>query len=183
VHVSAKDRATGKEQKIVVQASSGLSDEEIDGMVKDADEHMEDDRKKRELAEVRNRADNLVYTTEKSLKDFEGKISDDDRSAVNEAISELKGVLAGTDVDIIKAKTDELSKRWSGIAEALYKAAADEQAKAEANTAADQGGKAGDEGGDESAERGGEAASGEKEETVDADFNIVDDEGEAAKAE
>ena len=167
VHVSAKDLATGKEQRIVVQASSGLSDEEIDGMVKGADEHMEEDRKKRELAEVRNRADNLVYTTEKSLKEHESKISEDDRKGVEEAISELKGVMDGSDTDTIKAKTDELSKRWSAIAEALYKAAADEQAKAQAGTSA--------EGSEQTGEAGGGAASGQEEEAVDGEYNVVEE--------
>jgi molecular chaperone DnaK len=174
VHVSAKDLSTGKEQTIVVQASSGLSDEEIDGMVKGADEHMEDDRKKRELAEVRNRADNMVYTTEKSLKEFEGKISDDDRKGVEEAISELKGVMGGTDADTIKAKTDELSKRWSGIAEALYKAAADEQAKTQADTSAGGGGQTG--------EDGGGTSTGQTDEAVDAEYNVVEEGEDSPKA-
>ncbi len=175
VHVSAKDLSTGKEQTIVVQASSGLSDEEIDGMVKGADEHMEDDRKKREIAEVRNRADNLVYTTEKSLKEFEGKISEDDRKGVEEAISELKGVMDGSDADTIKVKTDDLSKRWSGIAEALYKAAADEQAKAQAGTPAD-------EGGEQTGEDGGGASSRQKDEAVDAEYDVVEEDKDNPKA-
>ncbi len=174
VHVSAKDIATGKEQRIVVQASSGLSDEEIDGMVKGADEHMEEDSKKRELAEVRNRADNLVYTTEKSFKEFEGKISEEERKGVEEAISELKGVMGGSDADAIKTRTDELSKRWSGIAEALYKAAADGRAKAQAGTSADAGAQAGQE--------GDGASSGEKGETVDAEYNVVEENEDTPKA-
>ena len=174
VHVAAKDLSTGKEQTIVVQASSGLSDEEIDGMVKGADEHMEDDKKKRELAEVRNRADNLVYTTEKSLKEFEGKISEDDRKGVEEAISELKGVMGGSDADTIKAKTDELSNRWSGIAEALYKAAADEQAKAQAGAPTD--------GNEQTGEEGGGASTGQKDEAVDAEYDVVEEDADNPKA-
>jgi molecular chaperone DnaK len=174
VHVSAKDLATGKEQKIVVQASSGLSDPEIDRMVHSAEEHEEEDKKKREFAEVRNRADSLVYSTEKSLKDFEGKISDDDRRKVEDAISELKGVIGGGDVESIKTKTDELSKCWSGIAESLYKAAADEQARTQAA------------GGTGQEEKGGEGAGASeeqepgREEAVDADYKVVDEgEGES----
>jgi len=174
VHVSAKDMSTGKEQKIVVQASSTLSDDEIDRMVKDADEHMEEDKKKRELAEVRNRADNLVYTTEKSIKDFEGKVSDEDRKSVEDAISEVKRALGGSDADAIKAKTDVLSKRWSGIAESLYKAAAEEQVKTQAGASA--------EGGHESGEAGGESSEAESGETMDAEYNVVDEGEEEPKA-
>jgi molecular chaperone DnaK len=174
VHVSAKDLATGKEQKIVVQASTGLSDGEIDRMVKDADEHMEDDRKKRELAEVRNRADNLIYTTEKSLKEFEGKVSDEDRKGVEDAISDLRGVLGGNDADAVKAKTDELSKRWSGIAEALYKAAAEEREKAGADASAEAGGRTGE------SDAGG--ASAAKDEAVDAEYDVVQEDEEGAKS-
>jgi molecular chaperone DnaK len=171
VHVSAKDLATGKEQKIVVQASSSLSDDEIDRMVKDADEHMEEDKKKRELAEVRNRADNLVYTTEKSLKEFEGKISEEDRKGVEEAISDLKAALGTNDADAIRARTDDLSTRWSGVAEALYKAAAQERAGAEAGAPSSEG-----EG------TGGEAGQGEEKETVDAEYDVVEGDKENPEA-
>jgi molecular chaperone DnaK len=171
VHVSAKDLATGKEQKIVVQASSSLSDDEIDRMVKDADEHMEEDKKKRELAEVRNRADNLVYTTEKSLKEFEGKISEEDSKGVEEAISDLKAALGTNDADAIRARTDDLSTRWSGVAEALYKAAAQERAGAEAGAPSSEG-----EG------TGGEAGQGGEKETVDAEYDVVEGDKENPEA-
>jgi molecular chaperone DnaK len=173
VHVSAKDLATGKEQKIMVQASSGLSEEEIARMVKSGDEHMEEDRKKRELVEVRNRADSLIYTTEKSIKDLEGKISEGDRKSVEEAISGLRAVMGGGDAEAIKAASDELSKRWSAIAESLYRAAAEEQAKAQTGASADASAGAGTRGGQN---QEGPSAQGEEGETVDAEYKVVEDE-------
>jgi molecular chaperone DnaK len=167
VHVSAKDLTTGKEQKIVVQASSGLSEAEIDGMVKGAEEHMEEDKKKHDLVEARNTADNLIYSIEKSMKEFEGKMSDSDRKKIEEAISALKGVLGGDDPGIIKSGTDDLSARWSGIAESLYRSAAQEQ------TASGGGSK-------QDSDRSGEADVGAAreaaaDEAVDAEYKVVDE--------
>jgi molecular chaperone DnaK len=171
VHVSAKDLATGKEQKIAVQASSGLSDPEIDRMVKSAEEHMEEDRKKRSLAEARNKADSLVYTTEKSLKEHGGKIPEVDRKAVEDAVAEVKSVMDGDDAGAIDSKAEQLSKAWYKVAEQLYKTAAGEQA---------QGGAA-----QPGAGAGGEdraAAGGQGEEAVDADYQVVDeDKGKSEK--
>jgi molecular chaperone DnaK len=166
VHVSAKDLATGKEQKIVVQASSRLSDEEIERMVKSADEHMEEDKRKRALVEARNKADSLAYTTEKALKEHGEKVSAEDRKAVEDAIGELKSVMAGTDADSINSKADEVSQIWYRISEALYKTAS--QTAEGARQAQD--GEAGEP---------GEAA--EAEEAVDADFKVVDDDKETGK--
>jgi molecular chaperone DnaK len=161
VHVSAKDLATGREQKIVVQASSGLSDQEIDKMVKSAEEHMEEDKKKRELVEARNSADNLVYTTEKSLQEFGQKVPEADRKAVEEAIADLKSVKDGSDTGAIKSKTEELSKRWSQVAETLYKTAAEQQASQEKAAGAE--------------EQKEETAPDEGEGAVDADYQVVDE--------
>ncbi len=177
VHVSAKDLATGKEQKIVVQASSGLSTEEIERMVKDSDEHREEDRKKRELAEARNKADSLVYSTEKSLKEHADKIAEDDRKKAEEAIAALRSVMDGGDAAQITSKTDDLSRVWYSIAEALYRSApsgGEPQAEgAQAGTeGADQRGSAG--------RPGGDAAAGGAE-AVDADFQVVDDEEKKEK--
>jgi molecular chaperone DnaK len=177
VHVSAKDLATGKEQKIVVQASSGLSTEEIERMVKDSDEHREEDRKKRELAEARNKADSLVYSTEKSLKEHADKIAEDDRKKAEEAIAALRSVMDGGDAAQITSKTDDLSRVWYSIAEALYRSApsrGEPQAEgAQAGTeGADQRGSPGGPGGDAGA--GGAEA-------VDADFQVVDDEEKKEK--
>jgi molecular chaperone DnaK len=169
VHVSAKDLATGKEQKIVVQASSGLSDAEIDNMVKSAEDHMDEDKKKRDLVEARNTADNLVYSTEKSMKEFEGRIFETDRKKVEGAISEVRGVMGGDDPGAIKAKTDNLSTCWAGIAEALYRTAAEEQAKSGAGASA--GGSGGTAAGED-----GASSSPQADEAVDAEYKVVDEE-------
>ena len=169
VHVSAKDLATGKEQKIVVQASSGLSETEIDRMVKDSEDHLEEDRKKRELAEARNKADSLVYSTEKSLKENADKIAEDDRKRAEEAVAAVKGVLDSGDAAAITARTEELSKVWYGIAEMLYKSAPGAGAPG-AGTGETDAGRAGPgAGGTEGGEAGGEG------EAVDADFQVVDE--------
>jgi molecular chaperone DnaK len=178
VHVTAKDMATGKEQKIVVQASSGISDAEIDKMVKDAEEHGEEDKKKRELIEARNNADNLVYTTEKSLKEFGEKVSAEDRKGIEEAIEALKSVKDGSDVAEIKAKSEELSQRWSKVTESLYQAASAQQA-----AAGQPGGQPGDQqpgGSQPGGTQGGESASDDKEEAVDADYQVVDDDKDSS---
>jgi molecular chaperone DnaK len=169
VHVSAKDLATGKEQKIVVQASTSLSEEEIDRMVKNAEEHSEEDKKKREIIEARNNADSLVYTTEKSLKEHADKISAGDKQAVEEAVSALKSVKDSEDIGEINSKAEHVSKVWSKVAEDLYKAAA-----AAGQAGPEEGPGAGPGGPQASASEGGEEA-------VDADFKVVDDEKESDK--
>jgi molecular chaperone DnaK len=181
VHVTAKDLATGKEQKIVVQASSGLTDEEIDHMVKGAEEHVEEDRKKRELVEARNKADSLVYQTEKSLKEHADKIPDEDRQTVETAISELKGVMGGEDTEAINARAEELSKVWYKVAEVLYKSAAGDTAGQTAGTGAggEPGAGAAAEGAAGAGGTGGSGKAGEA--AVDADYQVVDDEGPSDK--
>jgi molecular chaperone DnaK len=165
VHVSAKDLATGKEQKIVVQASSGLSDQEIERLVRTAEEHAGEDRKKRELVEARNKADSLAYTTEKSLKEHAEKISEEDKQAVEAAIKELRDVMGGSDAQATNSKADELSKVWYRIAESLYKSA---------------GAQAGEEGRQGRSEEP-KSSEGEKtEEAVDADFKVVDEDKDNA---
>ncbi|MCL2007510.1 MAG: molecular chaperone DnaK [Treponema sp.] len=121
VHVTAKDMGTGKEQKIRIESSSGLSDSEIDRMVKEAELHAEDDKKERERAEVRNDADNMVYSTEKNLKDLGDKVSPEDKSKAEEAVAELKRALEGDDTETIKAKTEALQQISYKIAEEVYK--------------------------------------------------------------
>ena len=175
VHVSAKDLATGKEQKIVVQASSGLSDVEIDRMVKSASEHEEEDKRKRELIEARNNADNLIYTTEKALKEHAEKISDGDKTAVEEAIKALKDVKDGSDAEAIKARSEELSQAWYKIAETLYKSTAGAQGR---QGGADAGGESGAGPG---AGQAGAETSGKAEEAVDADYQVVDEEKEQSQ--
>ena len=123
--VSAKDKATGKEQKIRIEASSGLSEEEIQKMEKEAETHSTEDKKKKETVESRNAADNLIYTAEKTLSDAKEKISEDDKKLIEEKIKALREVIAKEDAPLeeIKAKTDELSKELSKVGEKLYQGA------------------------------------------------------------
>lgn len=120
LHVSAKDLATGNEQKITITASSGLTEEEIEKMVKDAEAHAEEDRRKREEADVRNNADSLVYTTEKSLRELGDQVSADDRKAIETALEDVKEALKGSDIDDIRRKTDILMQASYKLAEHMY---------------------------------------------------------------
>ena len=160
VNVSAKDKATGKEQQIRIQASGGLSDSDIDRMVKDAEQHAEDDKHRKELVEARNQADSLIYTTEKNLKDYGDKVSGDEKSAIESAVSELRETLDKDDPEEIKAKSETLMQASMKLGEAMYKA---EQESAAAGPSP-EGGEAG----------GGSARSGEDSTVVDADFEEVD---------
>jgi len=123
LHVSAKDLATGNEQKITITASSGLSSDEIERMVKDAEAHAAEDRAKREEAEVRNNADSLVYTTEKSLRELGDKVSPEDRKAIETALEEVKQALKGSDIDDIRRKTEILVQASYKLAEHMYASA------------------------------------------------------------
>ena len=157
LNVSAKDKGTGKEQNIVIKASSGLSDEEVERMVKDAEAHADEDRKFHELADARNQADNMIHATEKSLKDLgEDKVSDDERQAINKAIDELKEAMKGDDKAAIEAKTTALAELSGKLAEKIY-----------ADKSAAEAGAAGAENA-ETAEAGGE-------DVVDAEFEEVKD--------
>jgi len=122
VNVSAKDKATGKEQAIRIQASGGLTDADIQRMVKDAEAHASDDKKRREQVEARNQADGLIYATEKNLKEYGDKIAANERSAIESDIAALRKSLEGTDAADIKAKTDTLSHSAMKLGEAMYKA-------------------------------------------------------------
>ena len=128
--VKAKDKATGKEQFIRIEASTGLSKDEIERMKKDAETHAEEDKKKRELIEARNLADTLTYTTEKAMKDAGSKITADEKKPIEDAIAELNKVKNGDNLSEIKAKTETLSQAAQKIGEKLYKAAQEAQAKA-----------------------------------------------------
>ena len=121
LNVSAKDKGTGKEQNIIIKASSGLSDAEVEKMVKDAEAHADEDRKFHELADVRNQADNMIHATEKSIKDLgEDKVSADEKAAIDKAIEELNGVLKNDDKEAIEAKTAALAELSGKLAEKLY---------------------------------------------------------------
>ena len=121
VSVSAKDKGTGKEQKIQIQASGGLSDDEINKMVKDAEANKEADKKKRDSVDSRNQADTIIHTTEKNLKDHGSKISETDKKSIETGISELKNSLKGTDTEEIKKKTQNLVQSSMKLGEAVYK--------------------------------------------------------------
>jgi molecular chaperone DnaK len=147
LNVSAKDKGTGKEQNIVIKASSGLSDDEVERMVKDAEAHADEDRKFHELADARNQADNMIHATEKSLKDLgEDKVSADEKQAIEKAIEELKESMKGDDKAAIEAKTQALAELSGKLAEKLYaeKGAAEAAAGAERTETADAGSASGD---------------------------------------
>lgn len=122
VHVSAKDLGTGKEQKIQITTSSGLSKDEIDRMVNEAEQYAETDKAKREFIDQKNQADNLVYQCEKILSESGDKLADDEKSAIEEAIAELKTALEGEDVEALKAGTEKLTQAFHKASETLYKA-------------------------------------------------------------
>jgi molecular chaperone DnaK len=128
VHVSAKDLGTGKEQAMTITGGTALSKDEIDKMMKEAEAHADEDRQRREAAEVRNNADSLVYQTEKLLKDQAEKVADDDKTKIEAAIGELKEALKGEDTEAIKAKHEALIQASQEFAQRLYAAAQQQQA-------------------------------------------------------
>ncbi len=127
VNVSAKDMGTGQEQRITITASTSLGDDEINRMVKEADAHADEDAKRKEEAEARNMADNLVYTTEKTLKDVGDKVGEEDRTSIEESLNEAKEALKGDDVAAIKASTEKLSEASHKLAEVVYQQAQETQ--------------------------------------------------------
>jgi molecular chaperone DnaK len=127
LHVSAKDLGTGKEQKITITASSGLSKDEVEKMRKDAEAHAEDDKKAREEVETRNEADNAVYRSEKMLKDNADKISGDSKAKIEKAIADAKEALKGSDAAAIKSASEKLNETWQAVSAELYKAASDKR--------------------------------------------------------
>jgi molecular chaperone DnaK len=160
VSVSAKDKATGKEQQIRIQASGGLSDIDIDKMVKDAESHAEEDKKKKALVEARNQADSLIHSTEKSMAEAGDKVAASDRQAIEAAIAELKSVTSGEDGDAIRQRTEVLAQAAMKMGEALYKAQS--QPGAEAPQAGPQA-------------QPGAAGGPSDDKVVDADFEEVDE--------
>jgi molecular chaperone DnaK len=154
VNVSAKDKGTGKEQQIRIQASGGLSDAEIQKMVKDAEAHADEDKQRRKLVEAKNQAEALIHSTEKALAEHGGKVGETEKSAIETAVADLKSALAGEDADQIQAKSQTLAQASMKLGEAMYKASQDEAAT-------------GTGGGSE----GSSTASGE--EVVDADFEEI----------
>ena len=116
-----RDKGTGKEQKIQIQASGGLTDEEISQMVKDAESNKEADKKKRDAVDARNQADTLLHSTEKNLKEHGSKVSDADKKAIEDASANLRNALKGTDLEEIKKKTQDLVQASMKLGEAIYK--------------------------------------------------------------
>jgi molecular chaperone DnaK len=160
VQVSAKDKATGKEQQIRIQASGGLSDADIDQMVKDAEANADSDKKKRELIEARNQGEALVHSVEKSISDLGEKASDEDVQPAKDAVEELKSVLEGDDLEAIKDKTNKLQEAAMKIGEQLYRMQQEEAEGAPEGTPED-------------------ASEAEDVEVVDAEFTEVDEDGDA----
>src|SRR6056297_3239270 len=167
VHVSAKDLGTGKEQKIRIESSSGLSEEEVDRMVKEAEANAEADKKNREAAEANNEAESLAYSSEKLLKDNEDKIQPEEKSAVEAAIAELRQAAEGSDAEAIRAKIEALNQAMHPIAERIY---SQEQAQG-------AGGGEGEGAGEEPGAAGGEenAGSGSQADAEDIDYEVVDE--------
>ncbi|MBL7046303.1 MAG: molecular chaperone DnaK [Candidatus Marinimicrobia bacterium] len=120
LHVAAKDKATGKEQSIRIESSSGITDEEIEKMVSDAKKHETEDKKKREEVDLKNQADQLVYQTEKNLREFKDKLSDDEQKRLKDTVEKLKTASAGVNMDDIRNAMDELNKVWNELAEKMY---------------------------------------------------------------
>ncbi len=163
VAVSAKDLGTGKEQSIKIQASSRLSEEEIKKMVKDSEAHAEEDKKKRALVEARNKADQVIYTTEKTLKDYGDKVSSDEKKKIEEKIEKVKETMRGESADQINRSIDELMQASHKIAEEMYKQTAAQKQQTAAQEPPKEEKKK-----EEKEEKGKEGA-------VDADFDVVDD--------
>jgi len=159
VNVSAKDKGTGKEHQIRIQASGGLSDDDIEKMVKDAEANAEADKKRRENVEAKNQGEALVHSAEKSLKDYGDKVSEDDRKAIEDAIADLKTALEGDDGEAIKAKSQALAEASMKLGQAMYEA---QQA--------------------ESAETDAKADAAKDEDVVDADFEEIDDDNNKKSA-
>ena len=166
VHVSAKDQATGKEQQIRIQASGGLSDEEIEGMVKDAEAHAEEDKKRKELVETRNQAEALIHATEKNLEEFGDKVGEDIKTGIEDGIKALREGLEGEDTDAIRSKVEALAQASMKLGEEMYKAQQEAAAGADADIDVDAA----------APEDIQEAAGGDDATVVDAEFEEVEDE-------
>jgi molecular chaperone DnaK len=174
VNVSAKDKATGKEQQIRIQASGGLSEADIDKMVKDAEAHAAEDKKLRELVEAKNQADALIHTTERTLQEAGDKVPASDREPAQSAIQALKDVLGGEDVEQIKSKTEALAQVAMKLGEAMY--------KAQQSAGGDAGGPQGGPGAHGGPGAGGPGGGPGGDKVVDADFEEVDDQKKRGSA-
>ncbi len=173
LHVSAKDLGTGKEQKITITASSGLSKEEVEAMVKDAEQHATEDQKQREVIETRNQADNLAYATEKLLKEQGEKVAAEKKAKVEEAVQALREAIKADDTERMKAEMERVNTEMQAVSADLYAQARSKTESADAGAGAEPDGPAADGAGPESgAETPKDADEGE---VIDADFTMVDD--------
>jgi molecular chaperone DnaK len=159
VNVSAKDKGTGKEHQIRIQASGGLSDADIEKMVKDAEANADSDKKRRALVEARNQAESLVHSSEKSLKEYGDKVGEEDRTAIADAIAALKTAAEGDDVEEINAKTQALAEVSMKLGQAMYEASQADAAQADAK-----------------------ADMAKDSDVVDADFEEIDDDDKKKSA-
>jgi molecular chaperone DnaK len=163
LHVSAKDRATGKEQKIRIEASSGLSDQEIDRMVKDAEAHASEDEERRSKVEARNQLDSLVYQVERDTEEWGDKVGGATKERIDAALAQAKEALKGDDLDALNAARDELMQAFSAAGQEMYQAQAEEEGEPAAEA--------------EAQAEGAQSAEGEADEdVVEADYEIVDEE-------
>jgi molecular chaperone DnaK len=172
LNVSAKDLGTNKEQSIKIESSSGLTDDEIEKMKSDAEAYAEVDKKKQELINVRNQADSLIYTTEKTLKEHGNMVSNEERGTIENAISDLKEAMKTEDVSTIMIKIESLQKASYSISEKLYK-----QSEAAQKASTDTSEQKPEEG--EAKEEGKEKEEGE----VEADFEVIDEKEEEGEEE
>ncbi len=157
VNVSAKDKATGKEQQVTIQASGGLSEEDIERMVREAEEHAEDDKKLRDMVEARNQADGIIYSTEKALEEYGDSVGEAEKKSIEDAVAKLKDVLEGDNIAAIKQATQDLTEVSIKLGEAVYR---DKEGSADASDGS------------------GKDNSEDKEQVVDAEFEEVDGENE-----
>jgi molecular chaperone DnaK len=161
VNVSARDKGTNKEQRITIQASGGLSDADIERMVKEAEENADADRQRRELVEARNQAESLIHATDRSVKEHGDKVDAATRDAIAAAVADLKSVVEGEDTAAIKQKSQALAEASMKLGEAIYKAQAEEEAASEA------------------ADAGSARPNGRDDDVVDAEFEEVEDDKRA----
>jgi molecular chaperone DnaK len=165
INVQAKDLGTGKEQSIRITGSTKLSDEEINSMKKEADEHAEEDKKRKEKVEIRNNGDALVHTAQKTQDELKDKISENDKKSIDEGLKELREALTGDDTDKIKEKTDKLSETLQKASTAIYQQAAQEAAQQQQTTGAKK----------DTSEESWTGHPSDDDKTIDADYKVKDD--------
>lgn len=177
LNVSAKDMGTGKEQKIKIESSSGLNEQDIEKMVKDAEAHAEEDKKERERVDVKNQADQLIAQTEKTLKEMGDKISDDEKTKINSALDDLKEKAKGDSIDEIKKSMEQLTQASHKMAEELYKQQQQQAGAAGGADSASQGsgGAAGAQAQGQTGSESSDDSGGSDDGPVDADYEEVDD--------